>query len=179
VAFAYGKMAGGTWNAQQLINMVRSLQTHLIIDNRLEGSGEKAGTILSANPSDYAGDFACPKQMLPPKGIINELGESVLWEACLTLNTNWGLLRRRPALEARRHDDSYACGVRFKKRQLAFECGSDAKGRIPEASVRILEEVSVWIKKSASIYGCGISDSLLPDKTDAVVELTLKSKYRN
>ena len=53
--FSYGEMAGETWKAKELLDMVRTLQPHLIIDNRLEGSGEKSGTILSNNPSDFAG----------------------------------------------------------------------------------------------------------------------------
>ena len=28
--------------------------------------------------------------MIPPAGIRNELGDPVPWEACLTLNNNWG-----------------------------------------------------------------------------------------
>ncbi|MCL2128608.1 MAG: alpha-L-fucosidase, partial [Treponema sp.] len=82
--FSYGEMRGEKWKAGEIMRMVRSLQPHLIIDNRLEGSGESPGTILTANPSAFAGDFACPEQMIPPAGIRNELGESVPWEACIT-----------------------------------------------------------------------------------------------
>ena len=70
--------------------MVRSIQPWLIIDNRLEGSAEDSGSILTANPTEYSGDFASPEQMIPPAGIRNELGDPVPWEACLTLNNNWG-----------------------------------------------------------------------------------------
>ena len=162
--FSYGKMAGDTWKAQELINMVRSLQPHIIIDNRLEGSGEKSGTILTDNPSDFAGDFACPEQMIPPSGITNQSGQSVPWEACLTLNSNWGYNA------ADQHWKQADMVIRMlvecvsKNGNLLLNVGPDAKGRIPEASIKILEEVGYWMKKNAqSIYNCGISDFPKPE----------------
>ena len=38
--FSYDDMRGEKWRATELINMVRSLQSNIIIDNRLEVSGE-------------------------------------------------------------------------------------------------------------------------------------------
>ena len=79
--FSYGDMKCDKWKAQELISMVRSIQPWLIIDNRLEGSAEDSGSILTANPTEYSGDFASPEQMIPPAGIRNELGDPVPWEA--------------------------------------------------------------------------------------------------
>jgi alpha-L-fucosidase len=162
--FSYDKMAGETWRAQELINMVRTSQPHLIIDNRLEGSGAKSGTILSASPSDSAGDFACPEQMIPPQGICNELGESVPWEACLTLNSNWGYCA------ADQHWKPAEMVIRMlvecvsKNGNLLLNVGPDAKGRIPKTSIEILEEVGCWMdKNSKSIYGCGMADFPKPE----------------
>jgi alpha-L-fucosidase len=158
------KMRGEKWKAQELINMVRSLQPHLIIDNRLEGSGEHSGTILTANPSDYAGDFACPEQMIPPRGIVNELGDPVPWEACITLNNNWGYSSmdkhwKSAKMVIRMHSEGVS-----KNGNLLLNVGPDAKGRIPAASVEILEEVGRWMAdNSESIYGCGISDYERPE----------------
>ncbi|MDR2402966.1 MAG: alpha-L-fucosidase [Spirochaetaceae bacterium] len=156
--FSYADMKGPKWRSQELIEMVRSLQPHLIVDNRLEGSGEDSGTILSANPSDFAGDFACPEQMIPPGGIKNELGDSVPWEACITLNNHWGYAA------ADQHWKSAEMVVRMlvecvsKNGNLLLNVGPDAKGRIPPASVAILEEAGRWIARNGeSIYGCGIS----------------------
>ena len=88
--FSYNEMKGEKWKASALMEMVRSLQPHIIIDNRLEGSGEDSGTILKTEPSAYAGDFACPEQMIPPAGIRNVSGDPVPWEACIKLNNHWG-----------------------------------------------------------------------------------------
>ncbi|MDD2282856.1 MAG: alpha-L-fucosidase, partial [Eubacteriales bacterium] len=67
--FSYDQMVGEKWKAAELITMVRELQPDVIIDNRLEASGENAGSIRTGNPSFYAGDFASPEQIIPPEGI--------------------------------------------------------------------------------------------------------------
>jgi len=162
--FSYGKMAGAAWKSRELIEMVRSLQPDIIIDNRLEGSGEQSGTILTGNPSDFAGDFACPEQMVPPEGIVNESGDSVPWEACLTLNCNWGYSA------ADQHWKSAEMVIRMlvecvsKNGNLLLNVGPDPKGRIPEASIKILEEAGRWMEKnSRSVYGCGKADFPKPE----------------
>jgi len=162
--FSYDDMAGEKWRAQELIDMVRSIQPHIIIDNRLEGSCSKAGTILTNNPSDYAGDFACPEQIIPPHGIVNEAGDSVPWEACLTLNCNWGYCA------ADQHWKPADMVIRMlvecvsKNGNLILNIGPDEKGKIPAASVKILEETGAWMEKnSQSIYNCGIADIPKPE----------------
>jgi len=162
--FSYGNLRGDAWKAQELMDMVRSLQPHLIIDNRLEGSGEHSGTILSANPSDFAGDFACPEQMIPPRGIVNELGNAVPWEACITMNNHWGYS------SSDKHWKSAEMIIRMlvncvsKNGNLLLNVGPDAKGRIPSASVEILEQVGRWMQDNGeSIYGCGMADYEKPE----------------
>ena len=158
--FSYPAMAGEKWEATKLIQMVRSLQPNVIIDNRLEGSGEgdaaETGTLLQAEPSIYAGDFVSPEQIIPAKGIRNVLGDPVPWEACITMNNNWGYAAA----------DSYWKPAKLLVRKLV-ECvskggnlllnvGPDAKGRIPQQSLAILEEMGRWMAKNGeSIYGCG------------------------
>jgi alpha-L-fucosidase len=162
--FSYGEMKGPKWKAQELINMVRSLQPWIITDNRLEGSGEESGTILTANPSDYAGDFACPEQMIPPGGIKNELGQPVPWESCITLNNHWGYCA------ADSHWKSVEMVIRMlvecvsKGGNLLLNVGPDAKGRIPWASAAVLEELGLWMADNGeSIYGCGASEYQKPE----------------
>ena len=70
--------------------MVRKYQPDVIMDNRLETSGEGFGSIVTENPSPYSGDFVSPEQILPYEGIKNINGEDVPWELCLTMNNNWG-----------------------------------------------------------------------------------------
>ena len=49
--FSYDDMAGEKWRASDLISMVRKYQPDVCIDNRLEGSGEKYGSIATASPA--------------------------------------------------------------------------------------------------------------------------------
>ncbi|MDR2536953.1 MAG: alpha-L-fucosidase, partial [Treponema sp.] len=154
--FSYGDMAGEKWKATELMRMARSLQPHLIVDNRLEGSGENSGTILSANPSLFAGDFACPEQMIPPEGIRNELGDPVPWEACITLNNHWGYSSTDQHWKPADMVIRMLVECVSKNGNLLLNVGPDTKGRIPRASVEILETVGRWLdNNSESIYGCG------------------------
>ena len=162
--FSYKDMAGETWKSSELIKMVRSLQPGIIIDNRLEGSGEESGTILSANPTDYAGDFACPEQMIPPEGIRNETGESVPWESCITLNKHWGY----NALD--NHWKSAKMVIRMltecvsKNGNLLLNVGPDARGRIPKECIKVLEEIGLWMSENNnSIYNCGKAELPKPE----------------
>ena len=70
--------------------MVRSLQPSVIIDNRLEASGESLGSIAGGEPEEYAGDFTSPEQLIPPEGVRDARGRALPWEACITMNNHWG-----------------------------------------------------------------------------------------
>lgn len=162
--FSYDDMVGETWRAGELMEMIRELQPHLIVDNRLEGGGDESGSILTANPTVYAGDFACPEQMIPPEGIVNELGDPVPWEACITLNKNWGYHAgdhhwKSPELIVRMLIECVS-----KNGNLLLNVGPDAYGNIPKPSVKILEEVGRWMEENSdSIYGCGKAELPKPD----------------
>ena len=162
--FSYEDMVGEKWQATQLMEMIRELQPQLITDNRLEGSGDESGSILTANPTIYAGDFACPEQMIPPSGILNELGDPIPWEACITLNKNWGYHA------GDHHWKSSELIVRMliecvsKNGNLLLNVGPDAYGNIPKPSAEILKEVGQWMaQNSDSIYGCGKADFPKPE----------------
>lgn len=162
--FSYGEMNGEKWKAEELMEMVRTYQPDIITDNRLEGSAEYAGTIKTLNPSSYAGDFASPEQMIPPEGIVDEVGNPIPWEACITLNNHWGYHAHD------RHFKSDKLIIRMlvecvsKNGNLILNVGPEASGKIPEESVRILESVGEWMRaNSKSIYGCGRSEFSKPE----------------
>lgn len=162
--FSYENMNCEKWKASELIKMVRSIQPHIIIDNRLEGSAEDAGSIRTLNPTPYSGDFASPEQMIPPQGICDEANNSIPWEACITLNNHWGY---------HAHDKHYKSSKMIvrtlvecvsKNGNLMLNVGPDATGRIPKESIQILEEVGEWMSDNGdSIYGCGLSHYPKPE----------------
>ena len=162
--FSYPGMECETWRATDLVNMARSLQPDLIIDNRLEGSGQHSGTIKTQNPSVYAGDFACPEQMIPPSGLTDDAGHSIPWEACITLNDHWGYYSADHHYKSPRMVIRSLVECVSKNGNLILNVGPDAKGRIPEESVQILKEVGAWMKDNReSIYGCGMAEYAKPE----------------
>lgn len=162
--FSYEEMSGEKWKATELMEMIRSLQPHVIIDNRLEGSGSQSGSIYTDNPTAYAGDFASPEQIIPPSGVTDRSGRPIPWEACVTLNNNWGYVA------ADRNYKSATTIIRklaecvSKNGNLLLNVGPDAKGRIPKESLDILTEVGGWLRENGeSIYGCQAAPFSKPD----------------
>ena len=88
--FSYDDMRGEKWRASELVNMVRTLQPSIILNNRLECSGEGFGSLAEGQPTPYHGDFVSPEKIIPPCGIFDPAGNLVYWEVCATMNQNWG-----------------------------------------------------------------------------------------
>lgn len=162
--FSYGNMRGETWRAAELVDMVRSLQPGVIIDNRLEVSGEGYGSLAACKPTPYHGDFVSPEQMIPPRGIQDSNGDDLYWEACITMNRNWGyhatdkFFKPAPLLIKKLVECVSKGG------NLLLNVGPDARGNIPPESRERLEEIGKWMAlNSASIYGCGKASIEKPD----------------
>ena len=162
--FSYGDMCEETWKAAELIEMVRSYQPDVLIDNRLEGSGEKNGSIVTDDPLPYSGDFASPEQIIPPYGVVDDKGRPIPWELCATMNNHWGYCSfdntfKSPQMLVRKLVECVSKGG-----NMLLNVGPDAKGNIPAKSIEILDEIGKWMEKNAkSIYGCGISEFAKPE----------------
>jgi alpha-L-fucosidase len=162
--FSYDHLHGEAWRATELVNMVRTYQPDVIIDNRLEASGEGFGSLITEHPNVYSGDFLSPEQIIPPHGIVNYKGDPVAWEACVTMNNSWGFhgtdkhFKPAPML-IRKLVECVSKGG-----NLLLNVGPDARGRIPEQSLTALAEIGRWMRDNKdSIYGCGIADIENPD----------------
>jgi len=144
--------------------MVRRHQPDVIIDNRLETSGEGFGSLVTEQPAYYSGDFVSPEQILPPEGIRNVRGERVPWELCTTMNNNWGYnpydTDYKPAsMLIRKLVECVSKGG-----NMILNVGPDANGRFNAESCRLLDEIGAWMSvNSESIYGCGSADVPKPD----------------
>lgn len=162
--FSYGDMRGEKWKATELINMVRTLQPEVIIDNRLEVSGEGYGSLAQGNPTAYHGDFVSPEQMIPPEGIKDVHGKDLLWEACVTMNGNWGYSATDRHFKPASMLIKKLVECVSKGGNLLLNVGPDARGNIPPASMERLEEIGRWMDKNGeSIYGCGKAGIEKPD----------------
>ncbi len=156
-------MTGEKWGAKELVKMVRELQPDVIIDNRLNHH-QTPTAITRASPDTTAGDFASPEQIIPPQGVTDAEGRPVPWEACVTMNNGWGFTTfdtawKSPQLIIRKLVECVA-----KNGNLLLNVGPDARGQIPDESLRILQQVGDWMDaNSDSIYGCGAAGRPKPE----------------
>jgi alpha-L-fucosidase len=148
--FSYDQMSGEAWKATELVKRVRALQPGIIIDNRL------GGNLKAREPEIFAGDFASPEQIIPPEGVLNEAGQPIPWEACITMNDHWGYAAwdknwKSPKIIVRTLVECVSKGG-----NLLLNVGPTAKGEIPDESLAILGQVGQWMHKNGnSITDCG------------------------
>ena len=162
--FSYDHMRGETWKATEFMEMVRSLQPNVIIDNRLEVSGEGFGSLHDCRPTPYHGDFVTPEKFIPPQGILDVEGNPMLWEVCATMNNNWGFNGTDPFYKPASMLIKKLVECVSKGGNLLLNVGPDARGKFPPQSVEILREIGAWMKdNSQSIYGCGKAGMEKPD----------------
>jgi alpha-L-fucosidase len=162
--FSYAELTGEAWRATELVQKVRALQPHILIDNRLGASGEGNNKFVTKNPEIFAGDFACPEQIIPPEGLVTEDHQAVPWEACLTLNNHWGYCAADRDYKSSRQVIRALVECVSKNGNMLLNVGPNAKGEIPAESERILAEVGEWMRQNgASLYGCGRAELTKPE----------------
>lgn len=162
--FSYGSLTGEAWKATELVRMIRKYQPEVLIDNRLEVSGEGFGSLLTGNPSEYSGDFVSPEQIIPPYGIRNTDNEPVVWESCITMNNNWGFAQADKYFKPADMIIKKLVECVSKDGNMLLNVGPDANGSIPDESLAILSSIGRWMRQNhKSIYGCGYSDMEKPE----------------
>lgn len=151
--FSYDQMRSEAWGAQSLIEMVRKHQPDVLIDNRLETSGEGFGSLVTAEPTPWSGDFVSPEQLIPDEGILDTAGRAVPWEACVTLNNNWGFNARDDLWKSPQTLIRKLVECTSKGGNLLLNVGPDAEGRIPDESLGALAAIGRWMRDNGeSIY---------------------------
>ena len=162
--FSYGDMTGEKWRASELVEMVRHYQPDVLLDNRLEASGSGFGSLITGNPTSYSGDFVSPEQIIPPDGIFDTKGNRVVWEACVTMNNNWGYAQRDKNFKPTDMLVKKLVECVSKGGNLLLNVGPDAKGNIPAESLDTLEKIGHWMDRNhSSIYGCGYAGIPKPE----------------
>ncbi len=164
--FSYDSMTDETWRASELVRMARSLQPHLIIDNRLSShEGSPAGGLLSPDAPHYAGDFASPEQVIPnDEGVQDRDGRPVPWESCITLNDHWGYAAADTNWKKPWQIVRVLVECVSKGGNLLVNVGPTAHGEIPAACLETMDEVGRWLRANgASIYGCGPANLPKPE----------------
>ncbi|MDE7053732.1 MAG: alpha-L-fucosidase [Oscillospiraceae bacterium] len=162
--FSYGELRGEAWRGTALMEMVRSLQPDVIVDNRLEVSGEGFGSLAECRPTPYHGDFVSPEQIIPPNGLRDTEGKPLVWESCVTMNNHWGYCAGDNYFKPAPMLVKKLVECVSKGGNLLLNVGPDAQGRIPGESLRILQGIGQWMEcNGESVYGCGPSGTDKPD----------------
>ena len=154
--FSYDDLRGEAWRGTELIEMVRSLQPDVVINNRLEVSGEGYGSLAECRPMPYHGDFVTPEKMIPPHGLLDVEGRPLVWESCVTMNEHWGYCATDNFYKPAPMLIKQLVECVSKGGNMILNVGPDATGRFPQQSLEILAEMGRWLDRNGeSIYGCG------------------------
>lgn len=162
--FSYEGHIGSDWKGEELMKMVRELQPDIIVNGRLEANGESYGSVMTDEPNIFSGDFACPEMIIPPYGLRTPSGRAIPWEACFTLNNNWGYAPFDLHYKTSSQIIKKLVECTSKNGNMIVNISPDARGNIPQIQKNILAEVGAWMKKNSKcIYGCGMSDLPKPE----------------
>ena len=162
--FSYDQLRGEAWRANELADMVRTLQPGILLNNRLEVSGEGFGSLAQGEPAPCHGDFVSPERMVPPEGLFDPQGRPLYWETCTTMNHSWGYCAEDPwykpaPLLLKKLVECVSKGGSF-----LLNVGPDGNGRIPRQAMDTLKYLGQWMQiNGESIRGCGPSGMEKPE----------------
>ena len=131
------------WDSEGLISLVRSLQPHIVINDRLE----------------IEQDTCTPEQRQLNEWPRFENGEYRTWEACQTFSGSWGYYRdemtwKSPKMLIEMLIKTVSCGG-----NLLMNVGPCGRGYIDDRAVNALQVYGKWMKyNSRSIYGCTMAE---------------------
>lgn len=113
-------------------------------------------------------DFKCCEQAIVP------VRDGTPWEACMTLNDNWGYHSGDTNYKTPKDVIKLLIKVAKDGGNLLLNIGPKADGRVPSESVDILEKVGEWMKKNGeSVYRTEMS----PFSWGMSSEITVKNSY--
>jgi alpha-L-fucosidase len=150
-SFPGGKHGKGRkdWDSMNLIKMVRMLQPHIIVNDRLDLLDVEGGW-----------DFTTPEQykvsQWPEKN-----GRKVPWETCQTFSGSWGYHRDEKTWKDIRQLLVLLIESVSKGGNLLLNVGPTARGVLDDRAQERLNQIGRWMKfNNRSIYGCTQAPSL-------------------
>lgn len=142
---------------QDIIQMARQLQPHMLVNDR----------------ANIGGDFDTPEQHVPASGVVNAQGKPMLWEACMTMTTGhgafaptawWGYDRYETVFKPADELIQKLVDIASKGGNFLLNIGPEPTGKIRAQEAERLEAVGRWMAKyHDAIYGTTASPfRLLP-----------------
>jgi alpha-L-fucosidase len=119
------------WKAEEMNKMVRKIQPHIIFNGR----------------NGLPGDFATPEQHMSAPQPWRP------WEACITHNRHWGYHKGDNVFKSSDEIIDLLTIAATGAGNLLINIGPDGKGRIPEPSKQLLNDLGRWTEtNSEAIY---------------------------
>lgn len=132
------------WEAEKLINTVRSLQPNIIINNR----------------TDIEQDLWTPEQFQPEEWVRHEkTGELVVWESCHTMCSSWGYFRDETVVKPPKMLIELLINNVCAGGNLIMNVGPTGRGYLSQRDSDALKVYADWMKvNSRSIYNCTMAE---------------------
>ena len=143
------------WESEKLLKMIRKLQPHVILDDRLD---------LGNTPGAW--DVKTPEQAQPREWVKVD-GKPVVWEACQTFSGSWGY--HRDEMSWRSTDELIRTLIDCvsKGGNLLLNVGPTGRGEFDERALDRLRGMGEWMKRhSRAIYGCTQAPAEFPTPQD-------------
>lgn len=136
------------WQSEKLLKMVRELQPHIILDDRLD------------LPEGW--DVKTPEQYQPREWLTVD-GKPVVWEACQTFSGSWGYYRDESNWRSVDELIRTLIDCVSKGGNLLLNVGPNARGELDPRALSRLRGIGDWMRlHGRSIYGCTQSDFAAP-----------------
>ena len=134
-----GKGAGD-WGSQELLEMVRSRQPRILVNDRL---GLELGW-----------DITTPEQSVPRQW-PEVGGEPALWESCQTFSGSWGYHRDEQSWKSADQLILMLIDIVGKGGNLLLNVGPTARGEFDGRALDRLRQLGAWMRwHGRSVYGC-------------------------
>lgn len=131
------------WESIKLLKLVRELQPHIIVNDRLD---------LLDIPGGW--DFRTPEQFMP-RGWVTMNGKNVPWETCQTFSGSWGYYRDQYTWKSNRQLLLMLIETVSKGGNLLLNVGPTARGNFDERAMDRLHGMGEWMfLHDRSVYGC-------------------------
>lgn len=131
------------WDSENLYKMVRELQPHIILNDRLD--------------LEDKWDIKTPEQYQPRRW-LRIGGQKVTWEACHTLYAFsgwWGYVRDECTYKSTDQLLRMLIDMVSKGGNFLLNVGPNARGEFDPLAISRLKEIGEWMRLcSRSIYGC-------------------------